>query len=315
MRLERLGPVFGAELTNLDLSSITASNGFDEISELINEHEVLVIRDQHLTAEEQLNFGRLFGDLAISPFSPRSATQPELIVLETNSQSKRPLTDIWHADETYRLEPPKFTILKALVVPQLGGDTMFCSMRGAFDFLSDRLQSYLTGLTALHGFGRFRDLLESDLATMHEIEKKFPRANHPVVTLHPQTSATVLYVNRHFTERINELPHEESRSILEFLLQQTSRPEIQLRVKWEPGTVVMWDNRSVQHYAPVDYWPQRRRMERVTVEGQAPIPASTDNRVAHHRVEVDGVPAELPEEEEVTEARNYEFNKAEGRSQ
>ncbi len=141
MRLERLGPVFGAELTNLDLSSITASNGFDEISELISEHEVLVIRDQRLTAEEQLNFGRLFGDLAISPFSPRSATQPELIVLETNAQSKRPLTDIWHADETYKLEPPKFTILKALVVPQLGGDTMFCSMRGAFDFLSDRLQS------------------------------------------------------------------------------------------------------------------------------------------------------------------------------
>ena len=105
-------------------------------------------------------------------------------MLETNAQSKRPLTDIWHADETYRLEPPKFTILKALVVPQLGGDTMFCSMRGAFDFLSDRLQSYLTGLTALHGFGRFRDLLESDLATMHEIEKKFPRANHPLSLIH-----------------------------------------------------------------------------------------------------------------------------------
>jgi len=127
------------------------------------------------------------------------------------------------------------------------------------------------------------------------------------VTLHPETSATVLYVNRHFTERINELPDEESRSILEFLLQQTARPEIQLRIKWEPGTVVIWDNRSVQHYAPPDYWPQRRRMERVTVEGQAPIPASSDDRVIHHRIEVDGAPAEMAEES-ATVARNYEFN-------
>jgi taurine dioxygenase len=309
MRHERLGPVFGAELTNVDLSTMTASNGFDEINDLINQHEVLVIRGQRLNAEEQLTFGRLFGELAISPFSPRAATQPELIVLETDAQSKRPLTDIWHADETYKLEPPKLTILKALISPRLGGDTVFCSMRAAFDFLSDRMKSYLIGLTALHGFGRFRDLLETDLSTLHKIEGQFPRANHPVVTLHPETSATVLYVNRHFTERINELPDEESRSILDFLLQQTARPEIQLRIKWEPGTVVIWDNRSVQHYAPPDYWPQRRRMERVTVEGLAPVPASTDNRVIHHRIEVDDVPAELSEEGALV-ARNYEFNKA-----
>ncbi len=309
MRIERLGPVLGAELKNIDLSTITASNGFDEINELMNQHEVLVIRGQHLDAEEQLIFGRLFGELAISPFSPRSATKPELIVLETDAQSKRPLTDIWHADETYKLEPPKLTILKALISPQLGGDTIFCSMRAAFDFLSDRMQSYLSGLTALHGFGRFRDLLATDLPTLHKIEGQFPRANHPVVTLHPETSATVLYVNRHFTERINELPDEESRSILEFLLQQTARPEIQLRIKWEPGTVVIWDNRSVQHYASPDYWPQRRRMERVTVEGQAPVPAASDARVIRHRIEVDGVPAELSEES-TTVARNYEFNQA-----
>jgi taurine dioxygenase len=309
MRLERLGPVFGAELTNVDLSTMTALNGFDEINDLISQHEVLVIRGQRLNAEEQLTFGRLFGELAISPFSPRAVTQPELIVLETDAQSKRPLTDIWHADETYKLEPPKLTILKALISPRLGGDTIFCSMRAAFDFLSDRMKSYLIGLTALHGFGRFRDLLETDLSTLHKIEGQFPRANHPVVTLHPETSATVLYVNRHFTERINELPDGESRLILEFLLQQTARPEIQLRIKWEPGTVVIWDNRSVQHYAPPDYWPQRRRMERVTVEGLAPVPASTDNRVIHHRIEVDDVPAELSEEGALI-ARNYEFNKA-----
>ena len=310
MRLERLGPVFGAELTNIDLGAVTASNGFDEINELISQHEVLVIRDQRLSAEEQLNFGRLFGELAISPFSPRSATQPELIVLETDAQSKRPLTDIWHADETYKLEPPKLTILKALISPRLGGDTVFCSMRGAFDFLSDRMQSYLSGLTAFHGFGRFRDLLETDLATFREIEGRFPRAHHPVLTLHPETSATVLFVNRHFTERINELPDEEGRSILEFLLQQTARPEIQLRIKWKPGTVVIWDNRSVQHYAPVDYWPQRRRMERVTVEGQTPIPASRDNQVIRHRIEVHGVPAEVSEDADNV-ARNYEFSNVE----
>ena len=311
MRLQRLGPVFGAEITDIDLNSVAPNKGLEEINELISKHEVLVIRDQHLDADQQLEFGRLFGKLAVSPFSPRSAGQPELIVLEANVDSKKPLTDIWHADETYKLEPPKFTILKALISPELGGDTIFCSMRGAYDFLSSRMQTYLTGLTALHGFGRFRDLLVNDRETLREIEDTLPRANHPVITRHPENSASVLYVNRHFTERINELPDEESRSILEFLLQQTSRPEIQLRVTWEPGTVVMWDNRSVQHYAPADYWPQRRRMERVTVEGEVPIPASTDNQVAHHRVEVEGVVVELPEREDMT-ARNYEFGRTEG---
>ena len=311
MRLQRLGPVFGAEITDIDLTSVAPNKGFEEINELISKHEVLVIRDQRLDADQQLEFGRLFGRLAVSPFSPRSASQPELIVLEVNAESKKPLTDIWHADETYKLEPPKFTILKALISPELGGDTMFCSMRGAHDFLSSRMQAYLTGLTALHGFGRFRDLLVNDRETLREIEDTFPCANHPVITRHPETSASVLYVNRHFTERINELPDEESRSILEFLLQQTSRPEIQLRVTWKPGTVVMWDNRSVQHYAPSDYWPQRRRMERVTVEGEVPIPASTDNQVAHHRVEVEDVVVELPEREDIT-ARNYEFGRTEG---
>lgn len=95
-----------------------------------------------------------------------------------------------------------------------------------------------------------------------------PHPNHPVVTVHPATGHKVLYVNRHFTERVTE---DEGRAILEFLLGQTARPEFQLRVSWQPGTIVMGDNCSVQHYAGHDYWPQRGRMERVTVAGQAPV--------------------------------------------
>ena len=291
MKAVRTGPVLGAQVTDVDLASVGEVEA-NEISALVAEHEVLVFPNQPVSANEQLRFGRLFGELAISPFSPTAADAPELIVLDYSEHSSPPLTDIWHADETYRPAPPKFTILKAIITPELGGDTMFCSMRAAYEGLSDRLQRYIAGLTAHHGFGRFAKLLAGTpegIARLRAVEQQLPHPNHPVVSLHPVTGKRVLFVNRHFTEHINELPDDEGRAVLELLLQQTTRPEHQLRVSWEPGTLVMWDNRSVQHYAPHDYWPQRRRMERVTVEGDPPVPDGESSTVSWSPVKVDGV--------------------------
>ena len=188
--------------------------------------------------------------------------------------------------------PPKLTILRAVITPELGGDTMFAAMRAAYAGLSDRMQRHIAGLTARHGFGRFDRLLRNDpegVRKLYEVEQLHPRQDHPVVAMHPETGLPVLYVNRHFSERINELPEDEGRAVLDFLLGQTARPEYQLRVSWEPGTVVMWDNRSVQHYAPHDYFPQRRRMERVTVAGSVPIPDGQSGEVRVDKVEVDDV--------------------------
>lgn len=291
MQVTRSGPVLGAEVADLALTPDLGQTQIDELLSALAHHEVLVFRNQEMSAEEQLAFGRRLGELVISPFSPNADDAPELIVLDYGVDS-RPLTDIWHADETYRATPPKITMLKAVISPELGGDTMFCSMRAVYAGLSDRMQRHIAGLTARHGFGRFRSLAGHDaerLQRLHEVELTMPHPNHPVVAVHPDTGQKVLYVNRHFTERINELPEDESRAILEFLLAQTARPEFQLRVSWQPGTIVMWDNRSVQHYAGHDYWPQRRRMERVTIAGSAPVGDSDDATVVVERTPVPDV--------------------------
>ncbi len=292
MEIQRLGPVFGAEIKGLQLTPTMSDNDLATIEEALAEHEVLVFRDQDLSADAQLALGRRFGELVISPFSPNADAAPELIVLDNHPDRPAPLTDIWHADETYRPEPPRLTMLKALIVPELGGDTMFASMRAAYDGLSDRMRALIDGLTAHHGFGRFNRFAAGSaegLHRLHEVELRLPHPDHPVVAVHPVTGRRVLYVNRHFTERINELPDDEGRAILDFLLTRTATPEVQLRVTWQVGTVTMWDNRSVQHYAPYDYFPQRRRMERVTVAGSAPIPADPPADVQVDRVEVRGV--------------------------
>ena len=291
MDVRRLGPVFGAEVSGLQLAEADPAQ-IAAITAAIAEHEVLVIREQAMDADRQLWFGRQFGELVISPFSPNADDAPELIVLDYTHALPARLTDIWHADETYRANPPKLTILRAVITPELGGDTMFASMRAAYAGLSDRMQRHVAGLTAVHGFGRFDRLLRADpdgVAKLHRVELDHPRQNHPVVTIHPETGHRVLYVNRHFTERINGLPDDEGRAILEYLLGQAAKPEYQLRVSWEPGTVVMWDNRSVQHYAPHDYFPQRRRMERVTVAGSVPIGDGESSDVHVDRIEVDDV--------------------------
>ena len=292
MEIVRLGPVFGAEIKGIELGDQLTDEQVGAIDTALAQHEVLVFRQQQLSARQQLGFGRRFGELVVSPFSPNADEAPELIVLDNHPDRPAPLTDIWHADETYRLEPPRLTILKAIIVPELGGDTMFASMRAAYDGLSDRMRQLVAGLTARHGFGRFDRLAGSDLGArrrLHEVELQFPHPDHPVVAIHPLTARPVLYVNRHFTERINELPDDEGRAILEFLLTRTDCPEVQLRITWEAGTVVMWDNRSVQHYAPYDYFPQRRRMERVTVAGPPILADGDSGAVTTSRIEVSGV--------------------------
>lgn len=274
MEIMRIGPVFGAEVRGVDLRRELDGQELAAVRAALAEHEVLVFRDQDVTPEQQMAFGRRFGELLVSPFSPNSDESPELVVLDNHGANPPVLTDVWHADETYRKAPPMATILRACIVPALGGGTMFASMRAAYEMLSDRMKEMLRGLTATHDFGRFDGLFlhtPEARTRLHEIELAHPHPTHPVVRIHPETHKPIIFVNAHFTVRINELPEDEGRAILDFLLGRPLVPEVQLRVQWLPHTVVMWDNRTVQHYALHDYYPQRRRMERVTVAGDVPV--------------------------------------------
>ena len=267
----RLGGNIGAEIRGLDLRRPMPPAVFDALHAAFVRHEVLVFRDQDISLDEQMAFGRMFGELSIHPFSPNLDDKREVIVLDYSADNPPALTDQWHADETFRSAPPAITILRAKVVPEFGGDTLFASMTAAYTGLSERMKQYVHGLEAIHDFKPWRPLFTSSEAhqsKLRELERAFPNPSHPVVRLHPVTRRRVLNVNAQFTTRIKGLGADESAMVLQYLYDRAKTPEFQLRVKWQPDTVVMWDNRSVHHYAPHDYYPQRRTMNRITISGE-----------------------------------------------
>lgn len=271
-----LGGYIGAEISGIHLGHLDAPQ-FDAIRRALGKYEVLVFRDQDITLDQQIAFAERFGPLSVHPFSPNMENRPEVITFDYGADNPPVNTDCWHADETFRRDPPLGTILRAKVVPAAGGDTLFASMTAAYRGLSERMKAYIHGLEAQHDFRPFRKLfadLPNGRDKLREYEDKFPNPWHPVVAIHPESGRRVLNVNPQFTIRLRGLDDQESRTILEFLYTQALVPEYQLRVRWRPDTVVMWDNRATQHYAPHDYYPQRRALDRVTVAGTEPVGVS-----------------------------------------
>lgn len=262
----------GAEVRGVHLGRLDDAL-FRTLREALVRYEVLVFRDQDIRLEDQMAFGARFGKLSIHPFSPNLEDKPEVILLDYSEDHPAARTDIWHADETFRPNPPMATMLRARVLPPAGGDTCFASMTAAYRGLSERMKRHIHGLEALHDFKPFRSLFGNTpehRRRLREIEDEFPNPWHPVVSVHPESGRRAIYVNPQFTTRIRDMKDDESQALLQFLFAQASVPEYQLRVKWQVDTVVIWDNRSVQHYAPHDYYPHRRMMERVTITGEVP---------------------------------------------
>ena len=278
MEFRPINGFIGAEVRGVHLARLDDAT-FAEVRAALARYEVLVFRDQAIALEDQVAFGARFGALSVHPFSPNLEDKPEVIVLDYDADHPAARTDIWHADETFRANPPMATCLRARVLPPAGGDTCFASMTAAYRGLSERMKRHIHGLEALHDFKPFRSLFKDTpdhRRRLREIEDEFPNPWHPMVTVHPESGRRALYVNPQFTLRIRGLKDDESQALLQFLFSQASVPEYQLRVKWQVDTVVIWDNRSVLHYAPHDYYPHRRAMERVTVTGQVPVGVSGD---------------------------------------
>jgi taurine dioxygenase len=273
------------------------------------DHEVVVFRGlEHITVDDQVRFASHFGELTVHPFSPNMADRPEVIVLDNHKDNPPRLTDVWHSDETFRDEPPLGTLLLCRITPEIGGDTLFASMTCAYEGLSDRMQRHIDGLEAVHDFKPFRTLFGGDpaqRAKLREMEDSYPNPTHPVVRLHPVSGRRILNVNPQFTLRIVGMGQAESDALLNFLYAQALVPDYQLRVRWEPGQMAFWDNRATQHYAVHDYWPQRRRMERVTLKGDRPFGVESADSVGGIKkawLRTEGLTAASGE----TAARNFE---------
>lgn len=270
--IERLGAKLGAEVRGLDLKLPMDRATFAAFEAALIEHKVLVLREQHMTTAQHVALSRRFGELEVHPMRPQGEF-PEILVLDNHKDNPVLSTDVWHSDTTFRKNPTKYTILRCQIMPKLGGDTLWADMEAAYAGLSKSFRRVIEGWRALHDFQNFRVLFKNtdeDRAKLRRMEELFPNPSHPVVRTHPATGRKSIYVNPQFTLRIEGLEPVESRAILDVLFAQAQVPEYQFRLRWAPGTIVFWDNRSTQHYAANDYYPERRRMERTAVVGDAP---------------------------------------------
>jgi len=269
LEIRKLTPGIGAEIAGVDLSRELPDAAVAGIRQALLDHRVIFFRDQPITSAQHVAFARRFGELEIHPFTPNKQGHPEIILLRNGPENKSRI-NVWHSDVTWRLEPSLGSILKAVEVPEVGGDTLWADMVAAFEGLPDALRKRIDGLFAIHDFtNNFgRGLAPDELKKMQE---RYPPARHPVVRTHPETGEKALYVNAAFTERIEGMAEDESRKLLRQLYQQARVPEYQVRFRWRPGSIAFWDNRTTQHYPVSDYWPERRWMERVTVVGDRPV--------------------------------------------
>jgi taurine dioxygenase len=266
--VDRLTPVIGAEITGVDLAGPLPEGTMDEIRRALAENLVIFFRDQRMSPEQHLAFGRRFGELHVHPAAPHVPGLPELMVIRADANSTRANGEGWHSDVSCEEEPPMGSILHIRECPPHGGDTLFASMYAAWEALSDRMKAYLEGMRAVHDGEHVYRGLYSNLGVADK--PSYPRAEHPVARVHPVTGRKALYVNSGFTTRLLGVPRDESDAVLAYLFRHAENPLFQCRFRWREGSVAFWDNRCAQHRAMWDYWPHVRQGLRVTVNGERP---------------------------------------------
>lgn len=268
MNITPLTPIIGAEIGGIDLGKPLNDETISVVRAALVEWKVIFFRDQDITTSEHIAFARRFGDLEIHPFAPKKEGHPEVLELENGPNNKSRI-NVWHSDVTWRFEPSLGSILRAVEVPEVGGDTMWANMEAAYDGLDDALKEKIEGRIASHDFmATFgRPLSDEKRAEMRE---RYPIAHHPVVRTHPESGRRSIYVNAAFTSGIDDMDPDESHEILQRLYFQSRIPEYQVRFQWRCNSIAFWDNRGAQHYPVSDYFPAVRRMERVTVVGDRP---------------------------------------------
>lgn len=268
--VEPYTPTIGAVIHDLDLRQPLDATTQAELRQALAVHEVLFFRDQHITPQQQVDFTRSFGNVAeVKAFFPRLENHPEIEIVESTAERPKASSN-WHADITWREQPPLGTSLYAQVIPASGGDTLWASLTAAYASLPPAFQAYLETLTAVHTWeisGWTEYLLRKDASgdELKAARAKYPPVEHPVVRVHPVTGKKVLYVNSTFTSHIKGLSRVESDTLLTQLFALPQVPEFQARLRWAPGTLAVWDNRSTQHYAVGDFFPQHRKLHRITV--------------------------------------------------
>lgn len=268
-----LAGAIGAEMPGVDLSALDEA-GFAAVQAAFHAHQVLVFRDQKLDGERYLSLARRFGQPIPYPFAKGVDGFEEITPIIKEPHQTSNFGGMWHSDTTYRADPPMATMLYCIETPEAGGDTLFACQYRAYETLSEPLRLFLAGLRGVSSSAKnAASLRTTHLATgtMKGADKAEPMvAAHPAVRVHPETGRPALYVNLSHTIAFEGMTEAESAPILEYLFQHQIQPEFTARVRWRPGTLVIWDNRSSQHCAINDYDGHRREMWRITLAGDRP---------------------------------------------
>ncbi|EFI60153.1 MULTISPECIES: TauD/TfdA family dioxygenase [Comamonas] len=278
MQINPLTCAIGAELVDVQLADALRDDGlFAEIKTALLKHKVLFLRRQSISRAEHVGFARRFGELEDHPVIGSDPEHPGLVqIYKTPDKPLDRYENSWHCDATWREVPPMGCVLRCVECPPVGGDTMWANMALAYEMLPSHIKDVIAPLRARHSiectFGAAMPA-QKRLA----LKAQFPDAEHPVVRTHPETGEKVLFVSgftTHFTNfhtpanvRVGQDFTQGSSSLLQFLISQAAIPEYQVRWRWEPGSIAIWDNRATQHYAVMDYPPSHRKMERAGIIG------------------------------------------------
>ena len=282
MQINPLTCAIGAELVDVQLADALRDDGlFAEIKTALLKHKVLFLRRQSISRAEHVGFARRFGELEDHPVVGSDPEHPGLVqIYKTPDKPLDRYENSWHCDATWREVPPMGCVLRCVEGPAVGGDTIWVNMAAAYDNLPDDIKQKIDGLKAKssieHGFGAVMpEEKRLELGRLH------PPVEHPVVRTHPETGEQILYVCSFTTHFSNYHTPENVRygqdktpgasMLLNYLISQAAIPEYQVRFRWKPGSVAMWDNRCTQHYAVQDYWPAPRKMERAAIIGDKPF--------------------------------------------
>ncbi|KJA26229.1 hypothetical protein HYPSUDRAFT_133277 [Hypholoma sublateritium FD-334 SS-4] len=315
-KVKHLTPSIGTEILGIDLRQLTDAQK-DELALLVAERGVVFFRDQEIDIHQQLDLARHFGPLHkhATTAIPRNGLEEVHVVY--NDKTRRPdpsafsKLELWHSDVSYELQPPSTTSLKVLTGPEVGGDTLWSSGYALYSSLSPGFQTYLEGLTAVHSAALQAD---GNRAAGLPVRRQEVESIHPVVRVHPVTGWKSVYVNYGFTRRIVGVPKAESDAILQFLFHQISEnPDHQVRFKWEPNSIAIWDNRVTVHSATFDFWPATRHALRATPHGEKPTSVEdyereTGKEAKDRQVEIwkqQGVEVQLNTKPKTAKARGY----------
>ena len=278
--VRELGPV-GAEVAGVDLSEPLTQAVCTEIYQAWLCHGLLCFRDQHLAPARQADFAALFGRLDVYPFMQPSECHAHVVDLIKEAGSRTNFGGLWHTDTSYLQEPPKATVLYAVEVPEVGGDTLFADARAAWDDLSPGFQRLLGPLRGIfspalvHGAGgAYADSrARTDLGERYAVDAESAASEvvHPLIRSHSETGRRSIYASLAHTLRIEGMTREESLPLLTQLAEHATRECYVTRLQWTPGTVAIWDNRCLFHFALNDYQGSRRHVRRVIVAGERPV--------------------------------------------